>query len=809
MADEALLRLQTISFEGAGSYRDVVDPLNLSGQGRVLLCGPEGAGKSMIPEVMTLILYGKGSPRVRKTGLVESSIVNDTTGYQGTLEFLSGFGAAEREVSITQAFKHKRLKSRYIITIDGMREEPEGKPEQKKMVKRLAPLSYDEWLGVVYLHQGGIHDLLSGTPTEKRQYLTSVFGLDFYDDLLVEAKEELKSLVKLAEGAVSLQQKLVDLEAEVQEQEEILDEVPGGIGEVEAGIEKLSKRLQKLSKDIGKLGAAEKAADRLAELREAADEMSETLGIEGREAADAEVMGLRDTANEARQRIAVDKTALQALKQKASAYKRAKDAEASAKTKLDAAKANLEEHQREVADYPDAETLAEAGRHIATGVALLGDDQSIDIPEDITGSKDAWEEQAKEAHGYEETANKLEKLSTQDVHVCPTCDSDLDPSGLKKTVKKLRKAASKAQFEATDGMLANVSEALGDWQPEVEDLTIGYMAEALDEAEEKLAATEQAEQRAERAAEAYEKAKADLDALDKPKSPQKLSESVSEQEEELLSMEERISEVSDLIDILKESDALLKTLSDVDVDNLKENLSDLTAKSEKTRQRYKKAMAIKTQHDHATATIKALNRQVTKVRDELDEHAENAIKIKHYELTLIPYFNSLRAAKVRSCVSVLEGVLPVYVNAMSSDQYTGAEVKLEISDDLKKVDLMLRPGKSAPWVSAIQASGGQRRRFTLAIIAALREVSPRRANLMFFDEPFADLESEGKLLFINNLVPTLMERCDDLDSLFVIAHDREILEASNDAFDTVWEAQRDVYGSRIVTGRKLALVEGR
>ena len=164
---------------------------------------------------------------------------------------------------------------------------------------------------------------------------------------------------------------------------------------------------------------------------------------------------------------------------------------------------------------------------------------------------------------------------------------------------------------------------------------------------------------------------------------------------------------------------------------------------------------------------------------------------------------------MRASVSVLEGVLPIYVNAMSASQYMGAEVKLSITDDLKRVDLMLRAGRHAPWISALQASGGQRRRFTLAIIAALREVSPRRANLMFFDEPFADLESEGKLLFINKLVPTLLDRCDDLDSLFVIAHDSEILEAGNDAFDTVWEARRELTTSRITTGHKLALVEGR
>jgi DNA repair exonuclease SbcCD ATPase subunit len=146
---------------------------------------------------------------------------------------------------------------------------------------------------------------------------------------------------------------------------------------------------------------------------------------------------------------------------------------------------------------------------------------------------------------------------------------------------------------------------------------------------------------------------------------------------------------------------------------------------------------------------------------------------------------------------------------MSASQYAGAEVKLVVSDDLKDVDLTLRVGKNMPWISAVQASGGQRRRFTMAILAALREVSPRKANVMFFDEPFADLEAEGKLLFVNKLIPTLMDRCPDLESLFLIAHDAEVLQAGNDAFDDVWTVERDEQGSRLIMGQKLSMIAGR
>ena len=80
---------------------------------------------------------------------------------------------------------------------------------------------------------------------------------------------------------------------------------------------------------------------------------------------------------------------------------------------------------------------------------------------------------------------------------------------------------------------------------------------------------------------------------------------------------------------------------------------------------------------------------------------------------------------------------------------------------------------------------------------------------MFFDEPFADLESEGKLLFVQRLIPTLMERCPDLESVFVIAHDAEVLQSANDSFDSVWQVERDERGSRIELGKRLSMVDGR
>ncbi len=817
---EALLRIKSLSFEGAGTYRTLSAPLPLAKQGRVLICGPEGSGKSMIPEVMTLVLYGKGSPRVRKSGLVESSIVNEAHGYQGTLAFDSGHGASTRHVSITQAFKHKRMKSRYIITVDGVREEPDTKPQQKKLVKRLAPLSYEEWLGVVYLHQGGIHDLLAGSPTEKREYLTSVFGLDFYDDLLTTAQEELKALAKKSMAGGDLQQELANLEEEQREAQAVLDEVPGGVAAVEAGVTKLSERLQKLSNDLGKLEAADDAFDALSELKDQIESATVDLHERLKHDADATQEAL-EAAQEEQDTCATSLTEIEAQLRSMFHQHTAYDA---ANQRVQEVLTALTKNQERIAPIAEAlqevpsddvleklQALMQEAETLLGRVANFSDSAKVKIKNSVR-----WQDHAKEADQAVLTIAKLEKLAKSHASTCPTCDSALDEAGLKASVAALQKQATASRALALGALKAALLKLDGeldaDWWSlwSFDDATVGEVTDKVinhREAHDRLARLEEAQATHQ---EALTKAQVALKALKKPQSPEKLVEQKKTLEAELGGFKAAVKKLTVLVSLHKQYDAARKLIDGLTTqEEVQAQLAALGAKREKAKTSLSEALKIKSACDQAVSTLKHLKKRLNLVNTAIQEHADTAVRVQHYEETLVPYFTALRASKVRSCVSVLEGVLPVYVSAMSSHQYTGAEVKLSVSDDLKDVDLMLRTGGHAPWISAIQASGGQRRRFTMAIIAALREVSPRKANLMFFDEPFADLESDGKLLFVQRLIPTLMERCPDLDSVFTIAHDAEVLQAANDSFDSVWQVERDERGSRIEIGKRLAMVDGR
>jgi DNA repair exonuclease SbcCD ATPase subunit len=793
---DAILRLTALNFEGAGLYRQPTQKIPLAKQGRVLLSGEEGAGKSMLPEVMTLILYGKGSPRLRKSGLVESSIVNVDTGYRGELSFESGSGASLRRVGITQAFKHPRLKSRYIINVDGQREEPTTKPEQKKLVKRLAPLSYEEWLGVVYLHQGGVHDLLAGTPTEKREYLTSVFGLDFYDDLLTAAKEEAKALERKGIGALDLQQTLADLKERLKEAEDELQDLPP-LAEVDEALEKLSNRLLETSSALGSLRSSKLDAERVEAMR---GELA-GLGLDDPASELAEAQKAKESLVEKRTKL---KTKLADAKRVATAYEAARTRYVNAKNRMEQAQAKVEKLKKEVAALPPRDKCEAA-------VALCDEAIGLNIDGFNPGGLEAkgkWRDAARTAMTLRDQCRRLEKLATQmrshkhdSKAECPTCAQPLSLDELDDTVKSLKADAAEFSQMAVDIFSQEVVGLVGEVEGEdSSDIKIALETmvdkhDSLGDAEDAVPITVSGCKEAEEA----------LAETPKPEDTSKLTADIQTTEREISVLDGRIQKANTAIRLEDQIEAI----GDVDLAALNEQIEKLEAKQAKSKTKQTEAQDLKRQVTQATTVIATLTKQQKQVQKQIDDHAETALLLQSYERELLPYFTALRASKVKSCVSVLESVLPVYIGTMSARQYEGAEVKLVVSDDLKDVDLTLRVGSNMPWISAVQASGGQRRRFTLAILAALREVSPRKANIMFFDEPFADLEGDGKLLFVNRLIPTLMDRCPDLESLFLIAHDAEVLQAGNDAFDSVWTVDRDEHGSRLLMDQKLSMVAGR
>jgi DNA repair exonuclease SbcCD ATPase subunit len=770
---EALLRLESVSFEGAGSYVTLPEPLRLAKRGRVLIAGNEGAGKSMIPEVVTLVLYGKGSPRVRSTAFTERSLMNPITGYQGTITGEVGIGAASRRVAITQAFKHKTLKSRYIIAVDGKREEPETKPQQRKRVNQIVPISYDEWLGIAYLYQGGVHDLLAGSPTEKRAYLTGVFGLNFFEDLIITAIERQKHLERKATGAVEATQRLVDVTEELSQAQRALAALPQR-AEVDAGLQKLKARIQHAATAVGEVRATRDAIARRATM----------------EASLASVMGKRGWTS-----IPDFKEQLRGLyEQKAALQEQTKQAarlSASRQTAHD----KFQTAQARAAQLKNA--LADARTKAAPYEALVGlEVETRDVvnalsrvPKDVVVEVGAGEAASREDVDQLHAFTRVLEIETQ---CCPTCTRPLSD-------------ADRASFAEQISLLRlRVGASLAREYPFLPKGTVAEARAWLEEGAYAVLAVERSASQYQKALLTLADASTALEQTPKPPKITTLESSLAACVETLSSVEAQARDA----EMAAKLEHALRAMPTDDAEETGEILASLQTRLADLTSRQQAAASILSQVDSTEATVRALEKQKQQAEVATLAMASAAEQAQRYGDVLVPYFKTLRASKVRGCVSVLEAVLPAYISAMTSAQYTGATAKLEVSEDLQSIDLRLRPSETAQWLSGFQASGGQRRRFTLAIQAALREVSPRQANIMFFDEPFSDLESEGKHLFVNRLLPLMLERCPGLESVFIIAHDKEVLESSNQAFDEAWRVTGPKGGSTITTGLRLSDLKG-
>jgi DNA repair exonuclease SbcCD ATPase subunit len=774
---QALVRLHSVEFENAGTYRLNTGPLPLAKLGTVLVNGAVGSGKSLISEVPTMVLFSKGSPRNKTKTFTESSISNG--GYLGKLTFDSGFGAMSRRIAIEQSFKHPRAGSRYAITIDGVRDETTGKPAQKQLVKRLAPLTYDEWLGVVYLAQCGSHALLAGSATEQRQYLTAVFGLSFYDDLVSETKEAIKSLTAKAQGAVALEQQLADLKGRLRDVQLEVEGLPSE-ADMLSFYERMTSKFTKLNKELGSLEKAEQTTQQLATLEAELAEIPTDKGLvlesikRGRTALTEQMGGLQANIKSA-----------DAL---AKSHRKCSDFVHSVTAVLDEAKVRQADASKVGRALPGVPKLQ-------ASLDLLKKAQALGVVNLTTPSATGpWEEDARSAVSLRSSISRLEKLLAHDHQKCPTCDADLE--AIEDTLNTLKVQLTYAETSASQKVTSQLTvkkPAL--WKTVAAALKeIQGWLEQVTELNEANAAVESSQHALDRAAQAL----ADLPPL----------VDVEGVKAELVSLKDRVKDLDVTIANLQnraELEQQIASLQPLLVPDVEAKIADLTSRLAKASVKRDEAVEIKSRFEVTHSEFASLKKQKKLIDGRLAAQMGALLELQTHENTLLPYFETLRASKVRGCVGVLEGVLPVYVEAA----YKGAVCTLKVSDDLTDVEVGLKTGVNDGWITSTQASVGQRQLFTLAMLCALREISPRAANVMWFDEPFTGMEASDKLRVVTRLFPTLRSRCPDLESLFIVAHDAEILQSANDTFDQVWTVTRDAAGSKVTRNQTLAGISGR
>jgi len=156
----------------------------LDNQGLVLVRGDNGAGKSTIWDILEAIIYGS-----TPSGHKKDELTKNTDDAEATL-FLE---KNEQQISISLQRKNKKWS--YEIKKDGEVSTDHTYYDAIKTATNLIGLTKNEFEGAVHLTQNAQHMLIKGSLSERKDYISSFFGIDTrYDEVHAATKEELEKV---------------------------------------------------------------------------------------------------------------------------------------------------------------------------------------------------------------------------------------------------------------------------------------------------------------------------------------------------------------------------------------------------------------------------------------------------------------------------------------------------------------------------------------------------------------------------------------------------------------------------------------
>ncbi len=176
-------------------YRDATEVLDLTGVHLACLSGENGAGKSALLEAITWALWGKARDRFIDDELISKGATEMEVDFQFMLN-----GDAYRVIR-KRAMKGKAGTTVLEIQIG------EGEPgseqwrtlsgatirESQARIGELLKIDYETFINSAFIMQGRADEFTMKSPTDRKKVLADILGLEQYDRLENEAKEEAHS----------------------------------------------------------------------------------------------------------------------------------------------------------------------------------------------------------------------------------------------------------------------------------------------------------------------------------------------------------------------------------------------------------------------------------------------------------------------------------------------------------------------------------------------------------------------------------------------------------------------------------------
>jgi len=170
-------------------------------------------------------------------------------------------------------------------------------------------------------------------------------------------------------------------------------------------------------------------------------------------------------------------------------------------------------------------------------------------------------------------------------------------------------------------------------------------------------------------------------------------------------------------------------------------------------------------------TLQKQEQEITKKLNTASREKTKSQALSYVQITL----KELKKMGLRESTKLLTSVLPIYLEQL----FPKGDIELAPTDNSDGFDLVFnKGGKNLPLTLI---SGGQAKRVGLAIVFAFAKMGRNTSNLLICDEPFRDLDKNGREACFEVL------RDFDMGTILVTSHDQDMNASKK--YDQVWTVQ--------------------
>jgi exonuclease SbcC len=241
-------------------YRENVPPLSFDGIHTACICGDNGNGKSALIDAVTWALWGKTRAKndddLIHQGQTETEVEFEFRVGEQLYRIIRKHAKPKRQGQSGQSSLDLFIASNgdfKVISGDRMSQ------TQQKIIDILH-MDYDTFINSAFLRQGHADEFTMANPAKRKEVLTTILGLSFYDELEERAKElakqrelekeQLESTIKEIDEELrqkpAYEAEFAQAQSELARVEGVLKEREGRLNELRREKEKLENKKQQL-----------------------------------------------------------------------------------------------------------------------------------------------------------------------------------------------------------------------------------------------------------------------------------------------------------------------------------------------------------------------------------------------------------------------------------------------------------------------------------------------------------------------------------------------------------------------------------